>query len=115
MSEDKLQMNAQQLNKKLATDVMGWTVKDDHAAPYRSFYFHEPTDTLHGETHDWNPASDLEQLRECYFALSKDERKLVWLFVTRISWEQEIPEFLDMFENQELYAQAILKAKEGKL
>jgi hypothetical protein len=115
VSEGKTVLNAQQLNKKLATKVMGWTVKNDHAPPYRSFYIHEPTGTLHGETHNWNPVGDLEQLRECYFALSEDERKAVWLHITRTSWDQEIPEFLDMFEHQELYAQAILKAKEEKL
>ena len=91
MSEGKTVLNAQQLNKKLATKVMGWTVKNDHAPPYRSFYIHEPTGTLHGETHNWNPVGDLEQLRECYFALSEDERKQLMGEVEKITKEINTP------------------------
>lgn len=75
------------LNEKLATEVMGWT--SDGGYNYFSETNVAADWTFHEEKGDrglfvypsiwWNPAGDepnLNQLRECYLALSEDEKEL---------------------------------------
>ncbi len=104
------------LNEQLAVKVMGmewkqvYWYKDGEVA----YYHHNAVDCSKPGLEHWNPIEDLNQLDKCYFELSEANRKFVWLHVVHLSWEQETPELLDIFENKSLYAQAILKAKEEK-
>jgi hypothetical protein len=98
------------LNEKLAVEVMGWLdgksdIWQTHKKPSMDGWkFMDDRHIWWIERTKWNPTTDLNQLRECYLALSEDKRTLF----SHIALTMYLP---TIFANPELVAQAILKAK----
>jgi hypothetical protein len=93
------------LNEKLAEvcgmewkQVYWW--KDGQVA----YYHHNAVDCSRPGLDHWSPTADLNQLRECYLALSEDEQ-------IRMAELTLYAPFDAIFTQTELVAQAILKAK----
>ncbi len=89
------------LNEKLA-EVCGLELgnhPDDNTPPCHWVY-HEYRDFYE----IWNPTTDLSQLRECYLALSEDEKE-------SFAYENRYAPTDWVFTNPQSVAQAILKAK----
>jgi hypothetical protein len=111
------------LNEKLAIGVMGWEVKHDHSPPYRSSYISKKTGRPKlWDVNEWQPTTDLNQLRECYLALSEDEKRelayhLYKMFCDTGFLGTDSPSFgiewltRIMLTESHMFAQAILKAK----
>ncbi len=88
-----------ELNEKLA-EVCGLTIYDD---PEHGTQYLNANGKIVCSVEAWNPTSDLNQLWECYLALSEEQQ---------CQFEEIAPQFfVAVFTAPELVAQAILKAK----
>lgn len=88
-----------ELNEKLAVDVMGW--HEEHE--WETFWVNS-VNRVQMIKNQWNPTTDLNQLKMCYDALSEDEKE-AFAFNNRYAPTDWV------FTNPELVAQAILNAK----
>ncbi len=102
------------LNEKLAIEVMGWEnrwekAEDGYTTGYPEYRI----------IRDWQPTTDLNQLRECYLAAEKDNPIVFWamywselkkLFSSSLI-EEDAHCATAWVKHPELVAQAILKAK----
>ncbi len=102
-------MSMKDLNEKLAVEVMGFH-KVKHLwyscpNPVRSTEPEYSTvDTVSDQLDTWNPTTDLNQLRECYLALSQEQKAVYKQLVI----DHDVQ---SVFDVPEQHAELILKAK----
>lgn len=103
------------LNEKLAVEVMGWKPNLTPSGQLTGFLV---DDYRFMHRTEWNPAGgNLNQLGECYLALSDDEKAFVQIkFAVPFNdltnkWPSDRDNLFAVFTHPELVAKAILRAK----